>query len=85
MVVQSPAPALELVQAVLAKDGDGTRRFIETYGSLIRYWVRTMAAYYRMPQDLTDDFFQEVLVALLRSDAARLRAWNGTGSLEGYL
>jgi RNA polymerase sigma-70 factor, ECF subfamily len=78
---------LELVRACLASTPGAWDEFVGTFAGLLGYVVdRTSLQHHRpLAAGERDDVIAEILLELLRNDAAALRAFAGRASLPTYL
>ncbi|MEI6240423.1 MAG: sigma-70 family RNA polymerase sigma factor [Planctomycetia bacterium] len=77
----------ELVRACLASAPGAWDEFVGTFAGLLGYVVDRTSRQHGMPlpSGERDDVIAEILVELLRNDAAALRAFAGRASLPTYL
>jgi RNA polymerase sigma-70 factor (ECF subfamily) len=76
-----------LVRACLASAPGAWDEFVGTFAGLLGYVVDRTSAQHRipLPGGERDDVVAEILLELLRNDAAALRAFAGRASLPTYL
>lgn len=82
-----PAPHQQLVRACLASAPGAWDEFVGRFAGLLGHVVDRTTAQHRLPLSggERDDIVAEILVELLRNDAAALRGFAGRSSLPTYL